>query len=196
MSIDLHGKILRLERFKMNAMMNKVDEMRVYVADLASYNNGILSGSWINLPCDDIWAEVQNVLDRGTRDRKANDVYDGYDSEEWAIHDYELPFDVGEYGNLDDINALAEKFEDTDESDRKRISYLIDYRGCSIDTALEEFEDVYIYEDTSYLDLAEMLVDETWSVPEHLLNYIDYEKFARELECDYSQIGNDLFSNQ
>ena len=33
----------------MNAVMNK-NEMRIYVADLACYNNGILSGAWIDLP--------------------------------------------------------------------------------------------------------------------------------------------------
>ncbi len=180
----------------MNAKMNKVDEMRVYVADLAAYNNGILSGSWIDLPCDDIWMEVQNILDEGTIARQIENVYDGYRSEEWAIHDYELPFNVGEYGNLDEINELAKKFDVTDESDKKKISYLIDYQGCTINKALEQYENVNIYENMSYLELAYELIDESWDVPEHLQNYIDYGRFARELEFEYSQIGNDLFFNQ
>jgi len=179
-----------------NAVMNKVDEMRIYVADLAAYNSGILSGSWITLPSDDIWADVQNVLDEGTSVRRETNVYDGYDSEEWAVHDYELPFNIGEYANLDEINELAKKFDDIDDSDIKKISYLIDYQGCTINEALEQYENVDIYEDTNYLELAEMLIDDTWSVPEHLVNYIDYDRFARELEFEYAQIGSDLFFSQ
>ena len=180
----------------MNAIMNKVNEMRIYVADLAAYNNGMLSGNWINLPCDDIWEEVQKVLDDGTNARQIENVYDGYNSEEWAIHDYELPFKIEEHSNLDKINEFAKKFNELDASDIKKISYLIDYQGSSISEALNQYENVNMYEDTSYLDLAEILIDESWNVPEHLQNYIDYSKFARELEYEYAQIDNDLFFNQ
>ena len=79
------------------------------------------------------------------------------------------------------------------EAAKKKVNFLIGYQGATIDNALEQYESVDIYEDTSYLDLAEQLIDETWDVPEHLESYIDYEKFARELEFDYAQIGNDLF---
>ena len=60
--------------------MNKNSEMRIYVADLAAYNNGILSGAWIDLPSNDIMADVQDVLNQGTSDRRAEGVYDVYDS--------------------------------------------------------------------------------------------------------------------
>ena len=180
----------------MNAVMNKTEEMRVYVADLSAYNNGILSGSWIDLPSADITAEVQEVLNQGTNDRRAEGVYDGYDSEEWAIHDYELPFNIGEYEDLDKLNDIATRFDSLDGSDIKKVSYLIDYQGASIDEALEQYENVDIYENMSYLELACEFIDETWNVPEHLQSYIDYERFARELEFEYAQIGNDLYFSQ
>ncbi len=176
----------------MNAKMNRVDEMRVYVADLAAYNNGILSGSWINLPSDDIWAEVQKVLDEGTRDRKAANVYDGFPSEEWAIHDYELPWNISEYEDLDMLNEIATKYDDLSEQDQKKLEYLIS-DGEPIEKAIDNLDSVDIYEDMDYTDLAEMFVDETWDVPEHLQNYIYYDRFARELEYDYADHNASLF---
>ena len=51
-----------------------------------------------------------------------------------------------------------------------------------MEKAIDNLDSVDIYEDMDYEDLAYELVDETWEVPEHLQSYIDYEKFARELE--------------
>jgi antirestriction protein len=141
-------------------------------------------------------AEVQQVLNQGTTDRKKANVYDGYDSEEWAIHDYELPFKISEYEDLEKLNDIATKFDSLDGSDIKKVTYLIDYQGCDMSEALEQYEDVVIYENMSYLELACELIDESWNVPEHLQNYIDYERFARELEFDYAQVGDDLFYSQ
>ena len=170
--------------------------MRIYIADLACYNNGMLVGEWIDLPCENIWADVQSILDQGTKARKAANVYDGVPSEEWAIHDYEAPFSIGEYDDLDTINKTAEEFDQMDDQDIKRVSYLVDYQGETMIKAMQHYEDVSIYEDMSYEDLAEQLIDESWNVPEHLESYIDYSRFARELEFDYAQVDGDLYYSQ
>lgn len=175
----------------MNPIQNQCD-MRIYVADLAAYNNGILSGGWIDLPSDDIDAEVQRILDAGTSARVDAGVYDGVPSEEFAIHDYELPWNIDEWENIHDLNNAARKYDELDDTDRKKVNFLVS-QGDNIDKALQLYDLVDIYEDMSYQDLAEQIVDETWNVPEHLEPYIDYEKFARELEMDYAQIGDDLF---
>ncbi len=54
---------------------------QIYVACLASYNNGCLHGCWIdaNQPPDDLHAEVQAMLASSPESS----------AEEWAIHDYE-----------------------------------------------------------------------------------------------------------
>ena len=168
----------------MNPSIENQDELRIYVADLAAYNNGILSGGWIDLPSDDIDAEVESILVLGTSDRIAAGVYDGVPSEEFAIHDYELPWDISEWENIHDLNDAASKYDALNDTNRKKVNFLIGYQGATIDNALEQYESVDIYEGMSYLDLAEQLIDETWDVPEHLQPYIDYEKFARELEFD------------
>ena len=170
-------------------------QMRIYVADLAAYNNGYLVGSWIDLPSDDIEAEVQRVLDQGTSIRVLEGVYDGVPSEEFAIHDYELPWHIDEWENLIDLNEDVRRYDSLSEQDQKKVRFLISNGEC-IESALQLYELVDIYEDMSYLDLAYEIIDETWDVPQHLQAYIDYEKFARELEMDYIQFENDLFRRE
>lgn len=61
---------------------------RVYIADLESYNNGELEGIWIKLPME--YEELKEII-------KYN---------EYAIHDYELPFYISEYQNIYVLNSL------------------------------------------------------------------------------------------
>ena len=57
--------------------------MRIYIANLGKYNEGELVGAWFTPPVDyDEMAERIGL----------NDEY-----EEYAIHDYELPFEIDEY---------------------------------------------------------------------------------------------------
>ncbi len=151
---------------------------RIYVADLAEYNNGNLKGVWIDLPNDNLWNEVNKMLGS---------------NEEWAIHDYELPFSISEYEDLDKLNDLATQYEQLEDQDIKKINYLINYNGASFEEAIENYEDVELYEDMTMLQLAEMFIDETWEVPEHLVNYIDADKFAYDLSMDYAEIDNDIY---
>ena len=65
---------------------------RIYVACLASYNNGQLHGIWIDLDAlayDDSKVEsaVLSMLDDSPIES----------AEEYAIHDSELPFEINEF---------------------------------------------------------------------------------------------------
>ena len=55
------------------------EDIRIYVADLAAYNNGILHGVWIDVTqeLDDIWDQVNKMLKASPIDEVA---------EEYAIH--------------------------------------------------------------------------------------------------------------
>ena len=55
-----------------------MEEMRIYIANLGKYNEGELVGAWFTPPVD--FEEVKERIG-------LNDEY-----EEYAIHDYELPF--------------------------------------------------------------------------------------------------------
>ena len=64
---------------------------RIYVADLAAYNNGHLHGVWIDATqeLEEIWTEIRTMF----KDSPIENP------EEWAIHDYEnfFGYSVGEY---------------------------------------------------------------------------------------------------
>ena len=59
----------------------------------------------------------------------------------------------------------------------------IQHFGMDIEQALETYEDVYLYEGTPE-DYAEEYMNDCFNIPTFLENYIDYEKFARDLECN------------
>ena len=67
-----------------------MDDMQVYIANLGKYNEGELVGAWFTFPID--FEEVKEKIG-------LNDEY-----EEYAIHDYELPFTVDEYTSIGELN--------------------------------------------------------------------------------------------
>ena len=157
--------------------------IRIYVANLAAYNSGILAGKWIDLPCADLEAELQSIIDMHE------------DGEELAIHDYEAPFKIEEYASIEGLNELAEKFDDLSDYDQKKLAYLID-DGCSVDNALDELDDLEFYEDMRLVDVAEQLVDDGCfgEIPASIQNYIDYKAIARDLSYDgYHETSDGVF---
>ena len=74
---------------------------RIYVACLASYNNGRLHGKWIaaDQPLEDMASEVRSMLAKSPEP----------EAEEWAIHDYEGfgSLRLGENERLARISAIA-----------------------------------------------------------------------------------------
>ena len=66
-----------------------MEEMRIYIANLGKYNEGELVGAWFAPPVD--FEEVKERIG-------LNDEYEDY-----AIHDYELPFEIDEYTPIEDV---------------------------------------------------------------------------------------------
>jgi len=70
------------------------EEIRIYVADLAAYNNGKLHGVWIDATqdLDDIQEQINAMLEKSP---------EGF-AEEYAIHDDEGfgGYSVGEYDGI------------------------------------------------------------------------------------------------
>ena len=81
--------------------MNTSTDIQIYVACLASYNNGILHGHWINANQseEDIWEGIKCVLASSPIP----------DAEEWAIHDYEgfYGIQLSEYESISTVTELA-----------------------------------------------------------------------------------------
>jgi antirestriction protein len=147
---------------------------RIYVADLADYNAGILRGRWIEIgehtDVDEIRAEIHEML-----------AETGH--EEYAIHDYnDIPYgDLGEYPPLEKVVAVAHAVKA--HGYRLVKGYLNHF---DIEN-LEELEDRFrgIYE--SVEDYARELIDECYDLEKMMGNlayYFDYEAYTRDLEMD------------
>jgi len=153
--------------------MENQNEIRIYVACLASYNNGTLHGIWIDAAqgIDHIWLEVSQML------LKSPAEY----AEEWAIHNHEGfgGIHISEYEGFDTIAEYAEFIEEYGDLGAKLISYYGD-----LDDARDAISDHYAGEYDSLSDYAEQLTEETTQIPESLSYYIDYDAMARDLEIN------------
>ncbi len=150
---------------------------KIYVACLAAYNNGYLHGQWIDV-LDDVQAvndQIQDVLDSSPV----------CGAEEWAIHDYQgfEGLQLSEYESIDRVVELAGLIKQYGEAWAAYTNYVgLDY--ASRDGFEEAYRGVWDSEEDFAMDLAL----DTLDIPEHLRNYIDYEKYANDL------FVNDYFS--
>ncbi len=145
--------------------------IRIYVACLAAYNNGILHGRWIDATedVDHIWKETKAMLAVSPIER----------AEEWAVHDFE-GFEglyISEYTSFETIAGLAAFIEEHGEMGAK----LIEHMGGDKDSAETALQDHYIGQYESVADYAQELTEDMTDIPESLIYYIDYEKMARDM---------------
>ena len=88
-----------------------------FITNLGKYNEGELVGEWVKFPTTA--EELKEVFKRigiGQKDDFGNPY------EEWFITDYDCYVDglydkLGEYENLDELNYLASKLDEMDQSD-------------------------------------------------------------------------------
>ena len=154
-------------------MSKQQGEIRIYVACLAAYNNGILHGVWIDAdqPVDDIRADIAAML-------KASPI-DG--AEEYAIHDYEGfgGVSIAEYQGLESVTAIAAFVAGQGALGARLIEYCGD-----LEEARGMLEEGYAGEYASLADFAQELTEQTTDIPESLRYYIDYEAMARDFEIN------------
>jgi antirestriction protein len=103
---------------------------RIYVADLAAYNEGTLHGAWIdaNQDAESIQAEIAAMLLPG--------------HEEWAIHDFEgfEGIRLSEYESIETVSALATLIA---EHGAAFAAFYANDPSMDLDFASREFEDAY-----------------------------------------------------
>lgn len=81
--------------------MKICEEIRIYVADLAAYNNGKLHGVWIDATLD--MNDIQEAVSKMFKSSP-----EGF-AEEYAIHDFEGygSYRLGEYEGLESAREIA-----------------------------------------------------------------------------------------
>ncbi|KTD77896.1 antirestriction protein [Legionella worsleiensis] len=156
-----------------------MDTPSIYVACLASYNNAILHGVWIDATqCeDDIIKEIWEMMDNSPKPN----------AEEYAIHDYEGfgSIKIHEYESISNIVEYASFIQEHGELG---LALLCDY---SVDDAQTMLEDHYQGCYDSEVDFARQLFDDCYAhqMPDSLICYFDFEAFARDLFIsDYCSI--------
>lgn len=152
---------------------------RIYVADLAAYNSGFLHGTWIDATqeLEEIWTDIKAML----QDSPVTDP------EEWAIHDYENfgGYSVGEYENLESLQAIACFIEEHGELGGK----LLEHWCGDINQAKQSIEDHYCGQYESLADYAQELTESTTEIPPSLQLYIDYAAIGRDMT-----LSGDIFT--
>jgi antirestriction protein len=154
---------------------------KIYVACLASYNNGLLHGAWIDADQDAeaIQAAIQKVL--------SNSKFQP--AEDYAIHDYEGfgKIKLSESESIETVAALAKAL------DEHGTAFEFFYSNEGIDDvsdAIEAFEERFSGEYKSAKAWAEEYLEDTGAlseIPENLRYYFDFEKYARD-----AQLGGDM----
>lgn len=154
------------------------DDIKIYVACLAAYNNGYLHGEWIDATQDlnDIQEQVQTMLRNSPVE----------DAEEYAIHDFEGygSYRLSEYEGLESAHDLACFIEEYGELAAELLNHFSD-----LDEAKKSMEDKYAGCYRSVADFAQELTEETSDIPKHLEPYIDYTRMAYDKE-----VSGDIFT--
>jgi len=130
-----------------------ISEIRIYVACLASYNNGILHGRWIDATqgVDHIWDEIDQVIK--TSPTKG--------AEEHAIHDYEGFEDIriSEYLDIDTVCEISKFIQEHGELGSALYCELNDIDDCKA-----YLTDNYQGQYSSLANYAQELTEETTQI--------------------------------
>lgn len=157
---------------------------RIYVADLAAYNEGTLRGEWIDITAEttveDLREAVQAMLDRAMGEHVA---------EEYAIHDHEgfFGYEVHEYESLETVVRVGAFVAEHGEIGAKLLS-----RGQDVDEAERFLEEQYAGVGDSLSDWVFEHLNETGEIdqiPERWHGYLDLDGYANDLE-----LGGDIFT--
>ena len=171
--------------------------IKVYVTDLEAYNNGLLVGNWYKLPMtsDELAECIEDVLREGKQACRHSHFH-----EEHFITDFESDvLSVNEHQDIYKLNEMAEALENLNEEEQQMVKFLLDnYLVSNFDEAIQKYDDVRVYSDSSMEDIAYDYVNECYNLDEIapiITNNIDYEKIGRDLEIEgaYYKVGSDIY---
>ena len=170
-------------------------DFEAFVTNLGKYNEGMLVGEWVKLPTTE--EEMQKVFERigiGKQDEF------GQPYEEWFITDYECPIYgvqkmLGEYESLDKLNYLASLIDELSLSDQEKLVAIME-AGCDEVSDIDDLINLTFNLDCYDImpgindesDLGYYYAHEAGIYSEKdlgpLANYIDYERYGRDIAMD------------
>lgn len=181
-------------------------DLRFYAACLASYNNGVLHGAWIDAS-DDVDAMQEAIATMLRASPFPNVTVTHPDTgesapsaEEWAVHDYDgaVPHGMGEYpglaliaGWVGVLDAAEDAGIPAEVAAKVAENYGEPHNGEFSET-LECISERYEGEHDTLTAFAESYVESTGmlsGVDEIVARYFDFEAFGRDM-----QLGGDVFT--
>lgn len=161
--------------------------LEAYITNLGKYNEGQLVGETLKFPATT--EEVQSLLKRiGVDGVRYEEIFiTDFDSDVLGLHEH-----LGEYENIDELNYLAALLSDMDQSDLEKFEAVIDageYTGSVRDLinltqnldCFEFYSGIHSEEDLGRMFILDF---EAMTVPEHLIDYIDYEAYGRDVRIN------------
>lgn len=151
--------------------------VRLFLTNLGMYNDRNLIGKWIDI-------DENSTMDDFEEDFKEIGINEEYD--EFFITDYEAPFEIGEYENLQSIIDKCKKCDEIIK--RNSISEEV-LKSLLQEYDIEDFvnADIYLHSGVfSMAEVAEEYVSECYNLDKtgHLAYYIDYEKLGRDMALE------------
>ena len=164
--------------------------MNLYISTYHKYNCGYLSGEWVELPLDE--EKLQETLNR------IKGLHPAETDAEFMIQDYEtdLNIKIEECDNIYELNELAQKAEDWDETQKEVFGCLVDDWGAGIEDASDKVEnnDFYYIEADNETELGENYINQLGGLNclsrETIERYFDFEAFGRDLSFDFTKTEN------
>lgn len=163
------------------------DILEAYITNLGKYAEGQLVGEILKFP--NTTEEVQSLLKRiGVDGVRYEEIFiTSFDSDVLGLHEH-----LGEYENIDELNYLAALLSDMDQSDLEKFEAIIDageYTGSvrdliNLTQSLDCFEFYSGIHSEEDLERMYILDFEAMTVPEHLIDYIDYEAYGRDVRIN------------
>jgi antirestriction protein len=173
------------------AIYERTKNMKIFITNLAKYNEGVLRGEWVCLPMDEkkLQSKINNILES---------------DEEFFITDYEAPIKIEEYDNIADLNEFAEKLDGIRERDEviEAISKDVLGDGYSRNELLRVLsereycvvEDVWTQSDLA-IKIEESLLPFDYQAVEaaNVSGYIDWDAVGRDMVIEgWNITGNGL----
>ncbi len=151
----------------------------VYIACLASYNNGILHGSWIPLDSS------HNVEESITKVLKSSPIPN---AEEWAVHDHEYCGELNEYTPIKPLQEIQAAYREVIEAN---VDWSLFWQYCDCfgepmnPSSFQRFQETYAGAAESLEIWCEQFLEDSGSlyqIPDSLRYYFDFKAYARDLE--------------
>jgi len=169
--------------------------IQIYIQELATYNNAVGVGKWINV--EDFDSEIKALFIEATEVLKSEDLYYDLDAEEYEIVDWECEVDIdlkNIYQDIDKLQTLNDLLNELDQNEIDKLGYLLDI-GCDItDITIDTLENVWSNSDWD--EAVEEFIEYALDIPidSKIYNYIDYDKIQRDLEIDgYTEYNGKIY---